>query len=65
MSNHIHLVIAAKENNTSDILRDFKKYTSKKTIEAIQNNQQESRREWMLNIFEKAGAARRLVRRLY
>lgn len=57
MSNHIHLVIAAKENNTSDILRDFKKYTSKQIIEAIQHNQQESRREWMLNIFEKAGSA--------
>jgi REP element-mobilizing transposase RayT len=57
MSNHIHLAIASKDNNTSDILRDFKKYTSKKTIEAIQNNQQESRREWMLNIFEKAGEA--------
>jgi putative transposase len=64
MSNHIHLVIAAKNNDTSDILRDFKKFTSKKIIKAIEENQKESRREClpagqagMLNIFKKAGEA--------
>ena len=55
MSNHLHLIVAAKENNLSDILRDFKKFTSKQIIKAIQNNEQESRREWMLEIFKKAG----------
>jgi len=30
MSNHVHLVVSAKNNNTSDILRDFKKFTSKR-----------------------------------
>jgi len=30
---------AAKENNLSDILRDFKKFTSKQIITAIQNNE--------------------------
>jgi len=30
MSNHVHLVVSAKEHNISDILRDFKKYTGKK-----------------------------------
>ena len=31
MSNHIHLIISAKEGyKLSDILRDLKKYTSKK-----------------------------------
>ncbi len=54
MSNHIHLVISAKENNTSDILRDFKKFTSKQIIQAIKEHPQESRREWMLHIFETA-----------
>lgn len=34
MSNHIHLMAAAKENNLSDILRDFKKFTSKQIIVA-------------------------------
>lgn len=52
MSNHIHMIVAAKEGfNLSDIIRDFKKYTNKKIIEAIKENP-ESRREWMLNRFE-------------
>ena len=34
-----------------DVLRDFKKFTSKKIINAIQENQQESRKEWLLNRF--------------
>lgn len=55
MSNHIHLVISAAANDTGDILRDFKKFTSKQVIKAILNNQSESRREWMLTIFRNAG----------
>lgn len=55
MSNHIHLIASAVNNNLSDILRDFKKFTSKEIIKAISNNEQESRREWMLEIFRKAG----------
>ncbi len=56
MNNHIHLVIRGSETNTvSGIMRDFKKYTSKQIIKAIQENQQESRREWMLNMFNYVG----------
>ena len=55
MSNHIHLIVSAKENSLSDILRDFKKFTSKQIIAAIENNQTESRREWMLKLFRKHG----------
>jgi REP element-mobilizing transposase RayT len=55
MSNHVHLVVSAKEHNTSDILRDFKKYTSKQIIKAVAEHPAESRREWMLEIFRKAG----------
>ena len=50
------LVVAAKEGPLSDVLRDFKKFTSKQLIAAIQNNMHESRRDWMLDIFKKAGA---------
>ena len=35
MSNHIHLIISAKENNVSDVLGDFKKFTSQQIIKAI------------------------------
>ncbi len=55
MSNHLHLVISATENNPSDILRDFKKFTSKQIIKAIQEHQGESRKDWMLKIFKLAG----------
>ena len=48
MSNHVHLIISTKEDNISDILGDFKKFTIKKIIAAIQNNPGESRKEWML-----------------
>lgn len=55
MSNHLHLVVSAKEGNHSDILRDFKKFTSKQIMRAIEENNHESRREWMLNIFRQQG----------
>ena len=55
MTNHVHLVVSAKQNNTSDVLRDFKKFTSKQIIQAITNNPQESRKDWMLNIFRENG----------
>lgn len=38
MSNHVHLVISAKHNDTSDILRDFKKFTSKIQLFRICNS---------------------------
>jgi REP element-mobilizing transposase RayT len=57
MSNHVHLIAAAKNADHSDILRDFKKFTGKEIIKAIENNKQESRREWMLKIFAEQGAA--------
>jgi putative transposase len=55
MSNHIHLIVSAKENNLSDILRDFKKFTAKEIIKAIVNHPGESRKEWMLTIFKQEG----------
>jgi REP element-mobilizing transposase RayT len=55
MSNHVHLIISTEKGNISDVLRDFKKFTSKAIIEAIENNKEESRKNWMLWIFKKAG----------
>jgi REP element-mobilizing transposase RayT len=53
MCNHIHLIIQAENENLSDILRDFKKFTAKTILEKIQS-EPESRREWMLDCFKKA-----------
>jgi len=55
MTNHIHLIISSNSNQLSNIVRDLRKYTSKQIIKAIQENELESRRSWMLNIFSFAG----------
>ncbi|WP_028607242.1 REP-associated tyrosine transposase [Lacinutrix salivirga] len=54
MSSHIHMLCKAKEGYLlSNIMRDFKKHTSKQIIETIKNHP-ESRREWLLDYFHKA-----------
>lgn len=56
MSNHIHLLVSTEEPyKLSDVIRDFKRHTSKAIIEQIKT-EPESRREWMLNLFEYAGS---------
>jgi REP element-mobilizing transposase RayT len=54
MPSHIHLICSANDGKMlSDIMRDFKKHTSKELINAI-INEPESRREWLLDLFAKA-----------
>ena len=54
MSNHIHILCKVEGNNTlSNVVRDFKTFTSKKIIQTIKDFP-ESRREWMLDYFQKA-----------
>ncbi|MBL0048711.1 MAG: transposase [Bacteroidetes bacterium] len=51
MTNHIHLICKVNEPHTlSEFLRDFKKFTSKQFIKAMQEIG-ESRKEWMINKF--------------
>lgn len=48
MTNHVHLIARAEEGyNLSDIMRDYKKYTSKAILKAITENPRESRKEWL------------------
>lgn len=54
MSNHIHLVAQSEYESLSGIIRDFKSYTGKKILEAIQDPT-ESRRDWMKLVFEYHG----------
>lgn len=53
MSNHIHLIMRSESNNLSDIIFDFKKYTSSKIVKAIESNSKESRRNWLLWLLKK------------
>lgn len=49
MTNHCHLILRASSGTSlSDIIRDFKKYTSKRIYKAIQENSSESRKNWLL-----------------
>jgi REP element-mobilizing transposase RayT len=55
MPSHLHMIARADGKFTlSEILRDFKKYTSKAIVKQIEE-EPESRREWMLEQFSKAG----------
>lgn len=53
MSNHIHMIVQSNDAKLSDLIRDFKKYTSKTILEKIQS-EPESRREWILERFKLA-----------
>ena len=55
MTNHVHLVANVEDGSLGDILRDFKTYTSKELVKMIRDNVSESRRNWMIKAFEKAG----------
>ncbi|ELR70159.1 transposase [Fulvivirga imtechensis AK7] len=56
MSNHLHLIVSAKDDNLSDVLRDFKKFTAREIIKSINNDNIGSRKNWMLWLFRSAGA---------
>ncbi len=51
MTNHIHVIMQSKSGSLSDLVRDFKKFTSKKPLEVILENPIESRKEWMKMVF--------------
>ena len=52
MSNHLHMIVGTGGDIAiGDVLRDFKKYTSKSIIKAILENPQESRKEWLMDRF--------------
>ena len=56
MPSHVHLIFRAKDNNPGDLLRDLKTYTSKRMQRLIEENLQESRKEWMLWMMKRAGS---------
>jgi REP element-mobilizing transposase RayT len=52
MSNHLHVILSADNNNLSDILRDLKRHSATTILKLIQS-EPESRKDWMLSIFQK------------
>ena len=59
MSNHAHIIASATNADLSAIVRDFKTFTSKAIVNAIENNPKERRKDWMLELFRKQGDANR------
>lgn len=55
MPSHIHFIFRSNSEQPSELLRDFKRHTARKVLEAIEFNPQESRKEWLLWMFERAG----------
>lgn len=48
MTNHLHMIISCKEGSKlSDIIRDFKKFMSRKIVSAIGSFSKESRKCWL------------------
>ncbi|MBR3478192.1 MAG: transposase [Bacteroidaceae bacterium] len=64
MTNHLHMIVGLDNVQTNsqspsqigDVLRDFKKFTSKGIVKAIEQNQQESRKEWLIDRCSFRGA---------
>ena len=54
MPNHVHLVFRSNNGDPAGLIRDFKSFTSKKIVQLIEDNPVESRKEWLLEMFEKA-----------
>lgn len=56
MPSHVHLIFRTNDKSPQMVLGRFKQHTSKQIVKAIQENAKESRREWMLWMFKRAGA---------
>ncbi len=57
MPSHVHLLLRRRSGLLSDVLRDMKSFTAKKLLHTIEHNPQESRKEWMLDLFRKHASA--------
>jgi putative transposase len=55
MPSHVHMIAKVEDGNLSDVLRDFKSFTSKQLIKMVEENNKESRKEWLLYMFEFFG----------
>lgn len=58
MPNHVHMIFRSANNDPAGLIRDFKGFTSRKIIAAIKENNKESRKEFLLKMFEEAGSTK-------
>lgn len=55
MTNHVHMIVGTRGRKMAETIRDMKQFTAKRILKAIGGNPQESRKEWLLRMFEQAG----------
>ncbi|MFY0608116.1 MAG: transposase [Cyclobacteriaceae bacterium] len=53
MPSHLHMIVSAKNQNLSGILRDFKKHTTREILKEIELIN-ESRKTWLLRAFSQS-----------
>ena len=56
LPSHVHLIIRDSNHNPGKLLKSIKTFTSKKIQQLIQENPEESRKEWLLWLMERAGS---------
>jgi REP element-mobilizing transposase RayT len=56
LPSHVHMIAGAETGTLGELLRDFKGFTSRQILKEIKDNPKESRREWLLDAFKKAGS---------
>jgi REP element-mobilizing transposase RayT len=55
MTNHLHLLVQAKENEViAELEKEFKSFTTRKILEAI-DTEPDARKKWMMERFENLG----------
>lgn len=60
MTNHIHMIIGSKDDSKlENIIRDFRGFTSKELRKEVESNPLESRKNWMLKLFQYEGNKRK------
>lgn len=47
MTNHVHVVMQSERNDLSGLVRDFKKFTSKRILKELESSRIESRKVWL------------------
>jgi REP element-mobilizing transposase RayT len=56
MTSHVHLILGTSSGKKlEDIIRDMKRHTSKSILKEIEDSPHESRKKWLLWMFEREG----------
>jgi putative transposase len=55
MTSHVHMIIGTANKKLDEIVGGMKSYTSTQLKKIIKDHEQESRKEWMLWMMERAG----------